>query len=397
MKNLDGFLKKVDLEEALIQNIGDNKTSVFEEDKNFIVKLIEKNRYYKIEADGKISEYIIYEDKTPGDIGKDKDGNTLDGVEKPYEIWSIEDLVVFSNLTNGSGYKLENGEPVKISASDNFSGKKVILKQELNFKSDLSYINSKRTDLFDNNTEEAKDLKTLMTSGNGFIPIKNYRGSFDGENNEIKNIFIENNGSAALFVGGSISEIKNLGISGSVTGSGLAVAGIFADGSVSIIDNCYNKAEIIGNGTNTNWAAGIAVRTISKITNCYNTGNVTNKVYVSGQAGGINSQLGGNTIENCYNTGNISGKTYVGGIAGGHGNGRTNIKNSYNTGNISGSRCGGILGTNGNIIENCFNKGKISSSQYAGGIVGTNVSEIYNCFNTGEIKGVQCGRSMSNN
>ena len=49
----------------------------------------------------------IIEDKSPGDITKDENGNSLKGDEgEPYEIWCIEDLVAFSMMTNGGNSEL---------------------------------------------------------------------------------------------------------------------------------------------------------------------------------------------------------------------------------------------------------------------------------------------------
>ena len=101
--------------------------------------------------------------------------------------------------------------------------------------------------------------------------------------------------------------------------------------------------------------------------------------------------MGGDIIENCYNTGNISSiGWYVGGIASGHGNNKTTVRNCYNTGNIQGGQAGGILGVNGELIENCYNIGDINGREYAGGIT-RGVTEIKNCYNIGEISGSRVG------
>ena len=77
---------------------------------------------------GKISTDV----SDAGDITK---GGRCDGSEeKPYEISCIEDLVVLSNITNGKGIKLKNGQAVAITKTDAFQNKNVILTRNLNFK-----------------------------------------------------------------------------------------------------------------------------------------------------------------------------------------------------------------------------------------------------------------------
>ena len=373
------------LEKYLQKNAGGREFQIFEEEGDFIVAF--KERSYRVDNDGNVEKYVLIVDNSPGDITKDKDGNALDGIEKPFEIWSIEDLVAFSNMTGGTGYILKDGVATAVTAANAMQGKTVKLKKNLNFNSGTSYLNSKRTDFGDINgvADDGNELKTEMTTGKGFNPIKNFKGSFDGENHEIRNIHIDTDQNAALFVGGTIPLIKNVGITGKITSSAQQVAAVVVNASVTLIDNCWNKAEITG-GSGTSWIAGICGRVGSvRITNCHNEGTITDNISNVGSAGGINSDLRGEftQIENCYNTGNVTGKNYAGGITAQ--GGKKTIKNSYNTGNvIAGSQAGGIVGTGAALIENCFNKGEIKGGDYAGGI-STSSEEIYNCYNKGDV------------
>ena len=160
-------------------------------------------------------------------------------------------------------------------------------------------------------------------------------------NHKLKNIYINATSQAAIFVGGSITKIANLGVTGEISSKGTEVAGISVGGGVSLIENCWNKAEIYGNstyagGTGT-YAAGICTQS-SKVKNCYNMGNVTNdRATPGGTAGGIVAHWRGGIVENCYNTGNITGKYYAGGIVG---LATTGVRNCYNIGNINGSQAG---------------------------------------------------------
>ncbi len=104
-------------------------------------------------------------------------------------------------------------------------------------------------------------------------------------------------------------------------------------------------------------------------------------------AGGITGQNQG-TIDNCYNKGNITTNFRAGGISG-----RNNgiIENTYNAGKILGStKAGGISGdSEDGIFINCYNLGKIDSYesptdiQVAGICPGGN--SINKCYNLGNI------------
>ena len=392
-----GEITKEELQKQVDNMAGENKVTIGTVGKGLGALFIESNRYYEIDTDGNLSDYQIASyDPNPVDITKDTDGNTLDGsIEKPFEINCIEDLVAFSNMTNGTGIKIEDGKTVEITSSNDFNDKYVVLKRTLDFESFISYANSRRTDFGDinGNTEDGNTLITEITTGTGFRPVYEFHGSFNGNNNEIQNLYINTEGKAGLFIGdtnwstGAIQKVENFGITGNITSLNSYAAGICCKNAKEII-NCWNKANITGRG----WVAGICIRQEGTIQDCYNTGNITNNVASFGLTGGIVVGLGGETLINCYNTGNINDNNvyFTGGLASGHGNNSTTAINCYNTGEINGGRAGGIIGVNG-IATNCYNTGKIASNQYAGGIVGSGAQEIYNCYNTGEIKGNYVG------
>ena len=157
--------------------------------------------------------------------------------------------------------------------------------------------------------------------------------------------------------------------------------GIAASNRGGIIIYCNNKANIVA--SQAGYVGGIAggVQTNSKISNCFNTGNIQGGYAVGGIAGSIETKA---EIKCCYNTGNVEGTdigenelvtTSVGGIVG-YSLGKINM--CYNTGNIKGkSSIGGIVGhittsTEENEISNCYNIGKIEiqDSINLGNIIG---------------------------
>ena len=113
-------------------------------------------------------------------------------------------------------------------------------------------------------------------------------------------------------------------------------------GDGGIIRNCYNSSIIIGN----NYVGGITGN--GSVINCYNTGSVTG---FNNYVGGIVGQTYSNDLNNCYNVGTISGTNYVGGISG-----YGNPINSFNLGKIqksdSSANFGGITGSG--TATNCY-------------------------------------------
>ena len=149
-------------------------------------------------------------DKNPGNfIG--------DGTEEnPYLVQSIEDLVAFSENTNDHSY----------------SNKQIALDKDLDFNDDNSYVNPNTLQFGDvNKNNIIEPLKIELTTASGFKPISSndyyFDGTFDGKNHMIKNLYMnsDNYDDFAFFsrVGG---EIKNLKVSGNVTGSGENIGGI---------------------------------------------------------------------------------------------------------------------------------------------------------------------------
>ena len=276
------------LEEEEFQNVlnshTNGKVEVIDIGEEFEVLFEESNRYYTVDKNGNILDYITgVTDSYPGDITKKEDGTVLDGSEEhPYEINCIEDLVAFSNMVNKTGKVYQDGKLIDAVDSKGIaSGSNVILTRDLNFKSSASYIDSQRTDFGDINGDagDGNALITEMTTGSGFPAIGKYpsnnfsttfSGVFDGGNHSIKNLY-----KSGLF--GSIrgSEIKNItvyGIEGVQNSSGIIGRVETSNVGTSII-NCINYMDVKSNDN----SAGIVVysgeRTM-KIINCINNGDI---------------------------------------------------------------------------------------------------------------------------
>ena len=421
------------LEKALNDETGEGKTEVSDVGDVFEIVFIDSNRYYEVDSEGNISDSNkITKDEYAGDITK---GGRCDGSEeKPYEISCIEDLVVLSNITNGTGIKLENGVAVNINKGDTLEGKYIVLTRDLNFKSKYSYDNYSRTDFgnLNNDDTDGNMLMTEMTTGTGFVPIGLFGGSFDGKDRVIDNIYInatvEDKKYKALFrqLASSTTVIKNLTVTGEIKSNSYAagiVGGTQGGGQLGTISSCINKVDVTGY----NAVGGIAGAYIKNINNCKNYGTleITGNTYQYAGVGGIvgiaNNWGDEVEINNCVNYGEIKGVKCLGGIVGTSA-GVTVIRNCANKGKINNldglTDAGGILswqkGDTINLI-NCWNEGDVIGKNSAGGIVGsvtgaswtailnTYIKECYNIGsvvsenNAGGIVGNQGTTSANNN
>ena len=377
--NKRGNLLEDEFQKQLDKITSSGKTKVSDAGDEFEVVFVDSNRYYTVDKDGNVGDASeIIQDKYPGDITVGKDGETLDGnsEETAYEIWCIEDLCAFSNMANNNNV--------------NFNGKTIKVMRDLNFTSDLSYVNGNiSVDGNIKSCESVEELKKVLTENEGFYPI-NYNGrtslemTFDGNNKKIKNIYINRPETDVGLFGNiknrSSAVIKNLSISGSMTGDtvGSIVAYIINLPSSSnsqkpfaIIENCTSDVYIKG----TEYVGGIVgIQYASNggpvtINNCINNGEINGTTCVGGIIG---KNYNITQIINTYNSGKVTGNTYVGGIIG-QDERKSEIINSYNLGDVNGtSNAGGIDGLASwaeKNIENCYNIGKISGN-VKGGILG---------------------------
>lgn len=423
----NGSLEEKKLQESLKNKIGEGQTELIKDDKNFVVKIEKSKRYYRIDEAGNVEGPIeIIIDEMPGDITKgNKDAGKTE--ENPYIINCIEDLVAVSIATNGGNTDLEiemkNGDKMKGIQRSNYNGKYIALNRTLDFNSELSYTNPERTDFGDINQDgKIENIKTELTSkeGRGFIPINNYSGTFDGKENEIRNLYedttnLEGSVTVGLFNGVGKILIKNLGVTGSLKGNWFA-GGIVANAEGITIENCYNKADITG----ATMVGGIIGSSNGKfsIIKCKNYGNITisGSSWSAAGAGGISGSGKGRqnsigTVVECENYGEVKGNYFCAGILGTAE--YMNINGCKNYGNITTTNknksAGGIVGWHNYApvdIINCSNNKMILSDLSAGGIVGHSAGasiandlllNIKNCYNTGElVSNNQCGGIIGN-
>lgn len=324
-----------------------------------------------------------------------------------FEVQNIEDLVKLSDL---------------VSKNISFENTEIKLMRDLDFEDPNSYKDSEDKSFGDiNGNGEVEELLTELTTGAGFMPIgctgnyyynANYfKGIFDGQDHEIKNLYINRSTYyKGLFGRLNNAVIKNLGITGSIRGSSTFVGSIAGDADYSSILNCYNEVAISISYYSTVETGGlVGDADYCKFINCYNKGSIytyARYAYVGGIVGiqrysemrncyntaSIQASCGGNTmyvgglssscylgyVSDCYNTGTVTGSggssySYSGGIIGNLNNSR--MENCYNVNNVSGQSRVNNKGTyslantsNSGVIINCY---YLDSIEVTGGTAGT--------------------------
>ena len=279
-------------------------------------------------------------------------------VDTPYIITKAEELAWFRNQVNGGKNK------ICAKIADNVE---VIDLKDFCHAEDVS-----------------QNLKELS-----WVPIgtanKPYKGTFDGNNKTITNLYIKTAhndvGFFCMIMGATIQDL------------------IFDNAKVENVSTTYTKAlctGILAGGSDAGTNPPSHIKGIKTTKNC--------TVIGQNDTGGIVGNACNINIENCENRSSVKGESYVGGIAGNYY--YKNIKRCTNYGTVetvknNSQRTGGIIGyANGTSIEDCANYGKITSTGWhAGGIAGKTLenSSIQNVFsygdvtNTNEVPGIIIG------
>lgn len=319
---------------------------------------------YNVERNG--HSYTVYDD---GNIENGKldiwDGETIEkpdvDEDKNWHIYTAEQMKFFAKYCNN---ELTEEEKVNISEIT---------------KTTIVYL--------ENNIDmgaRQKDGVLTTEEKTQWTPIKNFKGTFNGNGYYLSGIYVNNNSYAGIFH--SASYIENLSIKNSyIQSSNQSVGGI--TGSIlEEIKNCHNINTTVKSTLESSFVGGIAGNSLfGTIKECTNSGQVIGKAVVGGILGG--SAFNDN-VENCYNTGIISGESKIGGIVGG-GNSGLILKNCYNEGKIIGTeeQIGGIIGSSVATMENLYNKCEIIGVSQVGGIAGLSSGDILNCYNKGKVTG----------
>ena len=205
------------------------------------------------------------------------------------------------------------------------------------------------------------------------------------------------------YTGSTGSSINGCSNQGEIRGNGGYIGGIVGSGSGTTIKSCLNSGSITStkeSGSYPYCIGGIAGNisgATSVIERSGNTGDISSTIKrTGGIAGGVSG-----TVKSCFNTGKINGIYSTGGIAGSIASSSTKITDCYNWGNITcnaptatlsdtnAKGVGGIVGDpsstsyKDSVLENCYNAGSIVNNDSVteeivfGGVVGSSSAKNY--------------------
>ncbi len=208
-----------------------------------------------------------------------------------------------------------------------------------------------------------------LNGGEGFNPIGNFSGVYNGNGYTIDDIFINrpNNVNVGVFAYVS-GTIKNLGVNNvDITGHA-RVGGLVGrlNGTSSLIDNCFSTGKVTGTDYEVGGLVGIN-RHGGIVKYSWSSADVE----LSGHRGGglvgyLKQPDGRGAIENCYSSGSVTAN-----------------------GTSSKSFFGGLVGNNEGSITNCYSSASVTLNSsvfdFAGGLAGYSSGTISTSYSTGEI------------
>lgn len=184
------------------------------------------------------------------------------------------------------------------------------------------------------------DLSAYLGSNtNGWKPIDDFSGKFDGKKHTIKGLWI------------SLSSMNKVGLFSSIKSAGSVISNLNV-----VLDN--------KGITGQNYVGILCGEGSGRIENCMATGDVVGQLYVGGLCGSYVYNVRLDIIQ-CATSGTVTAQNYMGGIVG-QNYSETSVQNSYSTEYItvipgwSESRVYGISCTG---AEKCYYAGKIVAGE----------------------------------
>lgn len=247
-------------------------------------------------------------------------------------------------------------------------------------------------------------------NGTGFEPVKEFRGTFDGNGYAVRDLTIDradqsevglfaSTGSGALvtnvelrnadvtgneyvgtLVGRNNGEVSDSHVSGDVTGE-RNVGGLVGFNRGGIVVRSSSTANVTANTRN---AGGLVGRNSGEVNASYTDAAVEGDTAMGGVVG---YNLG--KVRNSYSTSKVSGRVIAGGIVG-ENRGDSVVSTSYSAGSVRAlSEVKGVVGLNtGNVVTSYFDTESVRGRGSPGGeVIGVGLS-------TDEMTGEDAGRAM---
>ena len=270
----------------------------------------------------------------------------------------------FSLFAGGNGTA---GNPYKIADWYNLDNLRNYLSSHFIVINDLDSDSIGYTELASLTAHEGKGWQPIGSSAvnNTFV------GSFDGQGNEICDLFIDRSGESDVGLFGVVGQagvIENVGVNGNVTG--YDDAGALVGKNEGTASNSYSSGRVTGN----DYVGGLMGKNEGTASNSSSTSSITGNTRVGGLVG-----QNSNTMSNSYATGSVTGSNYVGGLAGMN---EGTASNSYATGRVTGNDyVGGLVGMNEGTVSNSYSTGSVTTgNDYVGGLVGMNEGTVEYSF-----------------
>ena len=241
----------------------------------------------------------------------------MDGLgtkESPYEISTADQLKLFRDIVNGTDVQTPNPGACAVLTND-------IVLNDGTFDENGNYTTGA--------SSKAVETWTPIAYSGPFTVDTTlyYTGTFDGQGHAIKGMYVSINDAPSiedqvclgLFSTAKNAVIRNVTVTGYVSGYAGNLGGIVGYLAGGTIENCANYCTVtdtLAAHEVTSYVGGIAgaVNCSAAIRDCYNTGKLTEYVFVKyHKTGGIVGYIGSSAVSNCYNVGKVAGKGWYNG------------------------------------------------------------------------------------
>ena len=232
----------------------------------------------------------------------------------PYQISTADQLKLFRDIVNGSNGQTPNCGACAVLTND-------IVLNDGTFDENGNYTTGA--------SGKAVETWTPIAYSGPFTVDTTlyYTGTFDGQGHAIKGMYVSINDAPSiedqvclgLFSTAKNAVIRNVTVTGYVSGYAGNLGGIVGYLAGGTIENCANYCTVTDTSAAyevPSYVGGIAgaVNCSAAIRDCYNTGKLTEYVFVRyHKTGGIVGYIGSSAVSNCYNVGKVAGKGWYNG------------------------------------------------------------------------------------
>lgn len=185
--------------------------------------------------------------------------------------------------------------------------------------------------------------------------------------NAYANVTITGEGSTGGLVGehSDAGAIEYSSSSGTVKGTG-STGGLVGTTNNGDIFHSHSTSEV--NGT-ASWVGGlVGNNTYNTVSHSWSSGTVVNTGDYTGGLLGVNNS---GQVTHSYATGNVTGQSDAGGLVGQNYNSEAEISNTYAHGDVTGTeKVGGLVGSSWKPLELSYSTGSVEGDSLVGGLVG---------------------------